>query len=103
MNDVIGTILEAEAKAEEILRSGEQEARQILAEGEAAAERKAAETEALILSERQKRLAAADRAAEARYHAICAKGDARAEALRTACNDKIQPAAEAVMRKVLDE
>ena len=103
MNDVIGTILEAEARAEEIVRAGEQEAGRILAEGEAAAEQIAADAHTRLLAEQESRLAAADDAALSRYMQICAEGAARAETLRASCEDMLPQAADMVVRKVFGE
>ena len=49
MNEVIGTILEAEARAEEIVRAAEEDAGRILAEGERRAEQADADAERALL------------------------------------------------------
>ena len=103
MNDVIDTILQAEARAEEIVRAGEQEAGRILAEGEAVADKIAADAQARLLSEQEERLAAAEEAAQPRYAQICNEGAARAEALRASCEDMLPQAADMVVRKVFGE
>ena len=61
MNEVIGTILEAEARAEEIVRAAEEDAVRILAEGERAAENIAATAEKTLLAERESAISAAER------------------------------------------
>ena len=101
MNEVIETILEAEAKAEQILRAAEQDVRSILSQGESSAERIVVEAQARLLAEREDALARADGAAEARYDEICAEGKAQAQRLREAYDLKIQEATDKIVQKVL--
>lgn len=102
MNEVIGTILEAEAKADEIVREGEREARRILSEGEAAAERAVSEAETRLAAHKRERLAAADTQAEARYQAILAEGEARAQRFTNACGDSVEAWARQLAEKVFE-
>lgn len=103
MNEVIGTILEAEERAQAIVREGDAAAKQILEEGTKAAEGTIAAAERTLMSERETRLAAAEREAAARYGALYAEGRAVAEKLRAECQEKIGTAAEAAVRKVFGE
>ena len=100
MNEVIGTILEAEAKAEEIVRAGEEESRRILSAGNADAERILATAERVLLSERERTQAEAEAKAKAAYDTIVAAGGAQAEALLKGSEEKIAAAAHAVVHKV---
>lgn len=100
MNEVIGTILEAEARAEEIVRAAQEEAKNILAEGERAAEQVSAEANGSRLFSREQTLAAAQQSAEERYRAILAEGARRAEGFRAACAQKVPAAAQDVLQKV---
>lgn len=100
MNEVIGTILEAEAKAEEIVSEGERESRRAIEAGAAAAEQTKADAERLLLSEREKKLAEAEREAEERYRALNEEAKAEAECFGASCQDKIEAAAQSAVRKV---
>lgn len=100
MNEVIGTILEAEARAEEIVRAAEEDAGRILAEGERRAEQADADAERALLSAREETVAAAERTAGQKYAAILAEGKRTADALRASCSGKIPAAAQSAVQKV---
>ncbi len=100
MNEVIGTILEAEARAEQIVQAAEGEAKRILAEGERAAERISDDAKRTLLSDREKAVAAAEHRGAERYRAITQEGKNRADALRASCAAKLPTAVKATVEKV---
>ena len=100
MNEVIGSILEAEAKAEEISRAAKAESRRLLEEGAAAAEAIRKDAERRLIAEREACFQAAERMAQARYEELLAAGKAKAEALRAEAEAKVGTAARSVFGKV---
>ena len=100
MNEVIGTILEAEARAEEIVRAAEEDAGRILAEGERRAEQADAHAERAPPPGGEETAGAGERKAGQKYAAILAEGKRAADALRASCSEKIPAAAQSAVQKV---
>ena len=100
MNEVIGTILEAEKRAEEIVRAAEEKAKTILAEGEREAEQLNEDAKRSFLAYREETIAAAEQSADERYRAILEQGKGEADALRASCRPRTAKAAHDVVRKV---
>lgn len=100
MNEIINSILEAEQKASEIVAKAGEESKLIAIKGEENAEKERENAVSAFSEERKKALAEAEQKAEAAYCKILSDGKARAQALKNACSDKIEGAAETAIGRI---
>ena len=100
MEEVIGSILEAEAEAERIVKAGEDDRRRILEAGRAAAEAALAEAENTLRAERESVLKDAAAKAEREYAAAMKRAEAEAERLVSDASARVEAAAETLVGKV---
>lgn len=100
MNEVIGTILEAEAEAAKILELAAAESKSAIAEGETTAEKIEKDAAAKLSRERDRVLAEAEKRAEAAYDKLLDEGRKKAAMLKKSCEGKTNAAAEEILGRV---
>lgn len=101
MNEVISSILEAEAKAAEIVAAGADSARACLLSGEEKAEAIREQAIVEFKAERKQKIAAAEEKAESLYDKKISEGKAAGEALKADCKGKLGAAAEKIVGRLI--
>ncbi len=100
MNGVIETILEAEERAEQIVRAAADESKRMAAESQAEAEQIKAEAKAAFVKEREKVLAETREKAEEAYSRIVKDGRKKAQELKDSVGAKIEDSADTILRRM---
>ncbi len=100
MNEVINSILEAEEKAAKIVAEAGEESKARIIKGEEVCEKEKEQAITDFLDERKRVLSEAEAKAQAAYDEILKAGEARAEALKKNCADRVSGAAETVIGRI---
>lgn len=100
MNEIIASILDAEKQAEEIVAKAASDCSRISLEGAERAAKVKEDAIALLAAEREQSEKDAERRAQAAYDSLAAEGGAAAQALKARSRTRVDPAADAVLRRL---
>lgn len=103
VDQVIGSILEAEEKADRIVKEASENAKTTMLAAEEAAERKKEETVTSFKTERKNALRLADEEAEKRYRDRLNAGGQEAESLKDAARSRVEKAADDIVGRIIGE
>ena len=103
VDQVIGSILEAEARADEIVKEANFRAKADLSAADEQAENIRENAIDASKKLRKEKLKQAETAAQARYLELMKEGNAQAEAVKTAARPRIEESAENIAKKVVEQ
>ena len=101
MKEVITSILEAESKAEEIVKTAQDKSKELLLKGETEADELKEKTIAFVKAKRKDVLKGAEVEANKNYNARISQGEKKAEELINTAQDKIDAVAENIVKEII--
>lgn len=101
MDEIISSILDAEKKAEEILKNSTETAKSIILEGEGKAEDIKSDAIATLRAQKKQIIIDAELEAEKRYQEIVLKGSKEADEIIESANSNVDKACDFIVKEIL--